>query len=335
MVTMAEWCDANKRIICIQLMQGMNKRPISLAGLRGFLAAARLGSFTQAAAELSLTQSALSRQVQALEEEVETPLFLRTTRKVSLTAAGLRLQQAVMAGLAEIDAAVAEIRPGAGSRAISVTTFASFASLWLIPRLAGFSEQQPGVDVNCLTTDRLVDVDAEGIDLALRALPPARWPAGEAGLFDELVVPVMSPALFAASPVTTPADLARHTLLAFEPRYEVMFPQLGWPSWFAHTGVPPVKPVSTLRFSIHDQVIQAALAGQGVALARAALIAELLRDGRLVPVLGGPMVSERRYFAVLSQRAKQRPEVAAFVSWIEAEATRTRALLDEVFSRPH
>lgn len=316
----------------------MNKRPVSLAGLRGFLAAARQGSFTLAAAELHLTQSALSRQVQALEAELETPLFLRTTRKVSLTPAGLRLQQAALAGLAEIDAAVADIRPGVGPRPISVTTFASFASLWLIPRLASFSEQMPGVDVNCLATDRTVDLDAEGIDVALRAITRPRWPANNPGLFDELAVPVMSPALMAALPVRQPADLARHTLLAFEQKYEAMFPQLGWPNWFASRGDKPakaVKPVSTLRFSNHDQVIQAAMAGQGVALARVALVAESLRDGRLLPVLGPPLASEMRYFVITAERARHRPEVAAFVAWVEAEAARTRQLLAEVFSPPH
>jgi len=310
----------------------MNKRPITLAGLRGFLAAARHGSFTLAAGELNLTQSALSRQIQALEEELETPLFLRTTRKVSLTAAGLRLQQAALAGLAEIDAAVSEIRPGTGLRPISVTTFASFASLWLIPKLAAFSELQPGVDVNCMATDRAVDLVAEGIDLALRAIGRPRWPAGDPGLFDEIAVPVMSPALMAALPVQQPADLARHTLLAFEQKYEAVFPQLGWPHWFAQRAGKAVKPVNTLRFSNHDQVIQAALAGQGVALARGALIAETLRDGRLIPVLGPPLASDFRYYVVVSERARSRPEVRAFVDWVEAEAAHTRALLAEVFS---
>lgn len=312
----------------------MNTRPISLSGLRGFLAAARHSSFTLAAAELHLTQSALSRQIQALEQELDAPLFVRTTRKVSLTAAGLRLQLAAASGLAEIDAAVAEIRPGAGLRSISVTTFASFASLWLIPKLAAFSDRQAGVDVNCMATDRAVDLDSEGVDIALRAISRPRWPADQRPLFDEIAVPVISPALMAALPVKQPADLARHTLLAFEQRYETAFPQLGWPHWFAERAGEQVKPVRTLRFSNHDQVIQAALAGQGVALARGALIAETLRDGRLIPLLGPPLASDFRYYVVVAERARQRPEVRAFVDWVEFEAAHTRALLAEVFSPP-
>jgi DNA-binding transcriptional LysR family regulator len=309
----------------------MNKRPISLAGLRGFLAAARHNSFTIAATELHLTQSALSRQIQSLEEELEAPLFVRTTRKVSLTSAGVRLLQATTGALAEIDAAVAEIRPSTEARPISVTTFASFASLWLIPRLSSFAERCPGVDVNCLATDRAVDLEREGVDIALRAIAPPNWPADAPLLFDEKSVPVISPALMASRPVQTPADLAQHTLLAFELKFESIFPQLSWAHWLALHDAESVRPVRTMRFSNHDQVIQAALAGQGVALARCALIAQTLRDGGLLPVLGPPVASDIRYYVVVNRRSAQRPEVRAFVDWVAEEGAATRALLAEVF----
>jgi LysR family transcriptional regulator, glycine cleavage system transcriptional activator len=312
------------------LMRRMNKRPINLAPLRGFLAAAKHASFTRAAAELNLTQSALSRQVQGLEDELEQALFLRTTRKVALTPAGQRLAQVAAAALAEIDAAVAEIRPGAAGRPISVTTFASFASLWLIPRLDAFAERQPGSDVNCLATDRSVDLDAEGVDVALRAVLQPRWPTDATTLFDEVAFLVMSPALFAERPIRKPADLAAHTRIAFDVKHEVDLGQLGWDHWFAKRGVKPVKPQRTLRFSNHDQIIQAALAGQGVALARGALIAEALRDGQLLPVLGPPLQLDIRYFMLVSEAARRRPEVQAFVAWVGEEAARTRAVLGEL-----
>lgn len=311
----------------------MNKRPISLAGLRGFLAAARHASFTRAAAELHLTQSALSRQIQGLEEELEQPLFLRTTRKVALTPAGQRLAQAAGAALAEIDATVADLRPGAGARPINVTTFASFASLWLIPRLETFAELQPGVDVNCMATDRTVDLNGEGVDVALRALFRPRWPADGAPLFDEVAFLVMSPALFEERPVRKPADLAAHTRIAFDLKRETDFHQHGWDHWFAKRGLRPVKPQRTLRFSNHDQIVQAALAGQGVALARGALIAETLRDGRLLPVLGPPLQLDMRYFVLVSDAGRRRPEVRAFVEWIATEAAKTRQALAEIEGR--
>lgn len=308
----------------------MNKRPIGVGALRGFLAAARHASFTRAAAELHLTQSALSRQIQGLEQELEQALFLRTTRKVTLTPAGQRLAQAAGAALAQIDAAVADIRPGAGTRPISVTTFASFASLWLIPRLDAFADRQPGVDVNCMATDRTIDLNAEGVDVALRAVFRPRWPADGTPLFDEVVFLVMSPALFAAHPVRKPADLAAHPRIAFDLKHEADFHQFSWDHWFAKRGARPVKPQRTLRFSNHDQVIQTALAGQGIALARGALIAETLRDGRLVSVLGPPLQLDMRYFVLVSDAARRRPEVQAFVAWVSEEAGRTRQVLAEM-----
>lgn len=305
----------------------MHKRSIGLNALRGFLAAARVGSFTRAAAELHLTQSALSRQIQGLEDELETPLFARTTRQVKLTPAGQRLAQVAGKALAEIDAVAEELRPSGGPRPIAVTTFASFATLWLIPRLDRFARLQPGVDVHCMATDRVVDIDAEGFDVAFRAVAQAGQPGDGVLLFDELVVPVASPALLAASPLERPADLAQHTLLAFEHRYEAMFPQFGWAYWFEALGEKPVRPKRTLRFSNHDQIIQAALAGQGVALARAAMIGETLRDKRLLPVLGGAIDHEIRYFLVLSHAARNRPEVRAFADWAAQEAAQTRRML--------
>ena len=301
----------------------MNESLTNLHALRGFLAAARHGSFTRAAAELHLTQSALSRQIQSLEEELETPLFVRTTRKVSVTPAGQRLADVAARALAEIDAVAQELRPHTGPRPITVTTFASFATLWLIPRLDRFARLQPGIDVHCMATDRVVDIDAEGVDIAFRGLPGRQAPPGTIMLFAERTSPVASPALLARLPVETPADLAKHTLLGWEQQYEARFPQFGWNYWFEQAGVAPVRPKNTLRFSNHDQIIQAALAGQGVALARTALVAEMLRDKQLIPILGGALDEDLIYCLVVSERARARPEVQAFIEWAKSEAALT------------
>lgn len=305
----------------------MHKRPINLGALRGFLCAARHGSFTRAATELHLTQSALSRQIQGLEEELETPLFVRTTRKVALTPAGQRLAQVAGKALADIDAAAEELRPTTGPRPIAVTTFASFASLWLIPRLDRFAALQPGIDVHCMATDRVVDLDGEGFDVAFRAVGDAGVEIDGQPLFAELVVPVASPALLAAQAIRSPSDLAQHTLLAFEQVYEARFPQFGWTHWFESQGLKPLKPKRTLRFSNYDQIVQAALAGQGVALARAAMVGETLRDKRLLPILGGATEHDIRYVLVTSAAAKSRPEVRAFVDWALQEAAQTRRMV--------
>lgn len=309
----------------------MNRRPLSLVGLRGFLAAARQLSFTRAAAELHLTQSALSRQIQGLEEELGTPLFLRSTRQITLTTAGEALLRAATAGLKQIDDTVTRLRASNARRQIVVTTFASCASLWLIPRLHGFSAVHPDVDVNCIATDRAVDLEAENVDVALRCTALEMPDANAHFLFPEFVLPACSPALLAKGPpIRIPADLAKHTLLKNEEAVELIFPWLAWESWFEAQGIKIPAARSALRFTNHDQVIQAALAGQGVALARGALAAELISSGRLALPFGAGSPSPFSYYVVTSPQSRQRPEVQAFVAWIEQEAVKTRPLVEKL-----
>lgn len=312
----------------------MNKRPLSLIGLRGFLAAARHLSFTRAAADLHLTQSALSRQIQGLEEELGTPLFVRSTRQMMLTTAGEALLMAAGAGLKQIDDAVARLRASSARRQIVVTTFASCASLWLIPRLHGFSAVYPDVDVNCIATDRAVDLEAENVDVALRCTAHDTGDANAHFLFPEFVLPACSPALLAKGPpIRAPADLARHTLLKNEEAVELIFPWLAWENWFEAQGLKSPAVRSALRFTNHDQVIQAALAGQGVALARGALAAELISGGRLALPFGAGSPSPFAYYVVTSALSRQRPEVQAFVAWIEQEAAKTRPLVEKLMGK--
>ena len=312
----------------------MNKRPLSLNGLRGFVAAARHLSFTLAATELHLTQSALSRQIQSLEEELGLPLFVRSTRRITLTPAGEALFRATVAGLQSIDQVVARLRASEGRKQIVVTTFASCASLWLIPRLSGFSTTHPEVDVNCIATDRAVDLDAENVDVALRC---TRLPVPEdVGhfLFPECVVPACAPGLLAREPgIRVPADLAQHTLLKNEEAVEMIFPWLSWERWFEQQQCRMPEARSALRFTNHDQVIQAAIAGQGVALARGGLAAELIADGRLATPFGVGAPSPFSYYLMTSQAARQRPEVKAFVDWILAEAEKARPLVERLIDR--
>lgn len=312
----------------------MNKRPLSLTGLRGFAAAARHLSFTQAASELHLTQSALSRQIQALEDELGLPLFVRSTRRMTLTTAGEVLFRATVAGLQTIDQAVTQLRAAHGRKQIVVTTFASCASLWLIPRLSRFSAMHPDVDVNCIATDRAVDLDAENVDIALRCTQLPVDPDEGQYLFPECVVPACAPSLIdRGPPIRTPADLSAHTLLKNEEAVEMIFPWMAWETWFEHQHCPMPAARSALRFTNHDQVIQAAIAGQGVALARGGLAAELIADGRLAMPFGVGAPSPFAYYVVTSQAARQRPEVKAFVAWILVEAEKARPLIERLIDR--
>ena len=149
----------------------LRTRPISAGHLRAFEAVARHLNFRAAAEEMALTQSAVSRQIQSLEEEVGVGLFLRHTRAVELTSAGAQLLMAVSQSLPRIDGAVRQIRQSAGRRAVALTTFASFASMWLIPRLEQFQRDNPDIDIRIDATDNTLDLDVADVDLALRYGP--------------------------------------------------------------------------------------------------------------------------------------------------------------------
>ncbi|WP_296449036.1 LysR family transcriptional regulator, partial [Rhodoferax sp. UBA5149] len=163
----------------------LRTRPISVGHLRAFEAVARHLNFRAASEELSLTQSAVSRQIQAMEEEVGVGLFLRHTRAVELTAAGAQLLRAVLPSLERMDGAVRLIRRSAGRKSVAISTWASFASMWLIPRLEAFQSEHPDIDIRIDATDVPVDLDTTDIDLALRYTLPANAPAGAVRLFGE------------------------------------------------------------------------------------------------------------------------------------------------------
>ena len=150
------------------------RRALSLGSLRAFEAVARRLSFSAAAAELFVTQSAISRQIKGLEDELGAPLFVRGTRSVEVTQSGQSLLRAVEAGLPKIDAAVRQIRQTRSRQRVSVTTFASFGSLWLLPRIEAFQREHPDIDIRVSAGDAIADLDDPELDLALRYSAPRR-----------------------------------------------------------------------------------------------------------------------------------------------------------------
>jgi DNA-binding transcriptional LysR family regulator len=300
------------------------RRLPSLDFLRGFEAAGRTLSFTRAAEELYLTQSALSRQVKALEGALGTSLFERRHRALALTPAGAAFHRAVTEQLRAVaDAADAVLAPQR-SPGVSVTTTVSFASLWLIPRLPRFRARHPEVEVYVSANDHTVDLGRGEVDAAIRYV---RWdarPAGAIPMFGERMLPVVSPAVARdpRTPLKRPHDLARHVLLHLDDP-EGRVPWLNWPAWLAANGAADVKPAGALRFTLYDQVVQAAVGGQGVALGRLPLIGELMREGRLVAPFSKRYESERGYVVLTAPHALNRRDVAAFVGWLTAEATAT------------
>ncbi|MEY2954312.1 MAG: hypothetical protein RLZZ401_2399, partial [Pseudomonadota bacterium] len=158
----------------------LRTRPLSVGHLRAFEAVARHLNFRAASEELSLTQSAVSRQIQSLEDDVGVPLFLRHTRAVELTGAGAQLLQAVTPAVERLDSAVRLIRRSAGRKTVAVSTWASFASMWLISRMEAFQTENPDIDIRIDATDSLVDLDTTDVDLALRYAAPSAQLSGQA-----------------------------------------------------------------------------------------------------------------------------------------------------------
>ena len=298
-----------------------SNRPLPPLDLvRGFEAAARRLSFTQAAAELFVTQSAVSRQVQALEEFLGVKLFERRHKALSLTEAGQAYFRSVSAALAELRAATQRLRETTRGHVLTVTTTISFASIWLVPRLARFRQAHPGIDVRIAATHEVLDMAREGIDLAIRDIPSGREPPGAIRLVGERMCPVASPDYLkgAKAPLDKPEDLCRHVMLQLHDP-QGRWPWLTWAAWFEANGLTDLVPAGTLTYDQYDQVINAALHGQGVALGRLTLVESFIRDGKLVPLFGRRMQIPRAVHAIFAPGAAQRPEAQAFVAWLKQE----------------
>lgn len=299
------------------------RRLPALDRLAVFDAAARHLSFTRAAAERFITQSAVSRQVAALEDELGRPLFRRRHRALELTDDGRRLAAAVAMAMGSLREAVDAIRSPARREVLSLTTTPGLASLWLIPRLAAFTAAHPGVDVRIDATHDLRLLAGEGFDLAIRYAPLGSGKG--TALFAESIQPVCAPSLRRRSdaPLRTPADLRRHTLL------EVQVPSASgvprelpweWQSWLRGAGVADLEPAGKLTFSNYDTAVAAAIDGQGVLLGRRPLVDRLLRQRRLVTPFGAGTASQRGYFLVLDPAAARKPAVQALAGWLLEQA---------------
>lgn len=308
----------------------LRTRPIAVGYLRAFEAVARQLNFRAAAEELALTQSAVSRQIQALEDEVGVPLFLRHTRAVELTAAGAQLLQAVLPALDRMDSAVRQIRRSAGRKSVAISTWASFASMWLIPRLEAFQSAHPDIDIRIDASDTHVDLETSDIDLVLRYTQPSNVPPHAVHLFDEQLTPVISPWLLQRGRAPQRVqDLAEFTLIeANEAQHSQPMAWLTWRHWLQVHGQRRLEPKRWLYFGYAYQIAQAALAGQGVALTRLPLVADSLASGDLVEVLPGMRLdSPMSYWLIVAPRSTERPEVQAFCDWIGAQAALTRAAM--------
>ncbi|NIM40402.1 MAG: LysR family transcriptional regulator [Hydrogenophaga sp.] len=321
-------------------------RPIGMGHLRAFEAVARHLNFRAAAEELSLTQSAVSRQIQSLEDEVGASLFLRHTRAVELTSAGSMLLRAAGTALERVDNTVRQIRQSAGRKSVAITTWASFASMWLIPRLEAFQRDHPDIDIRIDATDSAVDLATADVDMALRYAVPQAVPPGAIRLFGEKLTPVASPWLLQSHPIQRIEDLAGCSLIEAGDAHRTRHLEwLTWQRWLEHfagpetaprgrkaaSSKPRLNPQRWLYFNYAQQIVQAAVIGQGVALARLPLVAENLASGALVePLPHARIDSPLVYWLVMAPRSEHRPEVKAFADWLLGQAAATREAIGDV-----
>jgi DNA-binding transcriptional LysR family regulator len=292
---------------------------VGLAGLRGFESAARHLSFTLAAEELHLTQSAISRQIAGLEQEVGNRLFLRRTRALALTPAGEQLYRAAREGIVAIDRVVDRIRGVASVPRIVVTTYQSFASLWLVPHLASFQRAHPELEIRIDASDHMVDLEREGVDIALRRCRPERAPADSIFLLDEDVTPVLTAELQKrfGSEAIAPLDLLQMPLIDIDSR--MPNDPNSWESWFELAGVDPGQrgKAGMLFVGYSDQSIHAAARGQGVALAQSPFYSDLVCTGQLVaPFSSKRLLTGYRIVLVENSRTRNRPEVKMLRDWL-------------------
>lgn len=304
-------------------MRTPQRRLPSLDLLRGFEAAARHMSFTRAAAELHVTQSAVSRQIKTLEDHLGIALFTRMNRALKLTAEGETLNTTAQSVMRQIEQATARLGTREDSRLLTVTTTVSFAALWLVPRLARFRQAHPGIDVRLAAGNEVSNLERDRIDIAVRFLEPRAAPAGALPLTGEEVFPVCSPALLRdrARPLKKPADLARHVMLHFDDPLG-QWPWLSWNQWLDVFHLTDMRPAGVAHYSHYDQVIQAAVEGEGVALGRTPLVLRFLKRGTLVAPFRDRVATTREYFIIESPHAAGRPQVGKFVAWLQKEIRR-------------
>ena len=293
-----------------------------LAQLEAFEASARHLSFTKAGDELALTQSAVSRQIAALEEHYGLALFRRLHRALRLTDDGQALFQVVTEVLGQLHQVGAALKRERRAKTVVVTTTPGFAGLWLIPRLTGFMATHADVDVRISAVYTLVNLNRDGVDLAIRYQTEEGAGEGAELLFGDVVMPVCSPRLLRdpARPLKVPDDLRHHVLLYLDsgPGADMQ----DWPMWLRAMKLEGLKPASVLHFSQFDQLINAAVSGQGVALGRSPLLQQMLRTRQLVAPFKKTVASPRSYYLVRSATAARKPEVEAFAAWVREEARR-------------
>ncbi|MBR0709058.1 MULTISPECIES: transcriptional regulator GcvA [Bradyrhizobium] len=297
----------------------MTARLPSLNGLRAFEAAARHLSFTLAASELNVTQTAISHQIRRLEEELGIRLFIRQNRALALTPEARDYLPGVRAAFNDLRLATDRLLRKDDDKVLTVSTIASLAAKWLLPRLTDFQESHPGIDVRITTSTSLVDFQRDNVDVAIR-YGRGQWPGLRADwlMADELF-PVCSPSLLRGDkPLRRPEDLKDHVLLHTNVSDD-------WRLWLTAAGLSAgISRQPGITFDMTLMTVQAAIDGMGVAMGRTSYVQDDIAKGRLVVPFKIALPADAGFYLVSPDGRREAPKLTAFRQWILA-ATQNKA----------
>ncbi len=297
-------------------MANLSRRLLpSTSALAAFDSVARLGTFSAAAEELSLTQGAISRQIATLEEQLGVLLFERTSRGVNLTEAGTDYARAIASALAEIRSASLQAMTKQHSDQLNLAILPTFGTRWLMPRIPRFVARHPEITLNFATRIGVFDFDRDDIDMAIHIGQPD-WPGAESiFLMEEMVAPIASPSFLSSHPIVRAEDLLRLPLLQMASRPGA------WSHFFESLQVNGT-PSQAMRFEQFSNVAQACIAGLGLALMPLFLIDSELANGQLVQAFPHQVKSTSAYYAVAPLSRKDFRPVVAFRAWLLEEVAR-------------
>lgn len=267
-------------------------------------------NFTSAARELGLSRVAVSRQIAELEQALGTRLFTRNHRSVTLTRSGEVFAKSVNPALQAISDAMTQQRAGISGRRVTITVTSAFATYWLMPRLVDFGARHPDIEVNLVASDRNLDLSAERIDVAVRYSPSKPEGSGWEPIMQEEIFPVFAPEYAARTNLQSACDLLEERLLYLSGTYR---PEAGWPYWFRHHNLSPPEARAGIQMNTYINMLQAAIEGQGIALAGYPLVDTFIKNGALQRVDTIAPLKRDWYFLYVSNES----DVATvFREWI-------------------
>jgi len=312
----------------------MSLTQLSLDGLRTFEVASRYLSFTKAADELCLTRSAVSQQISQLERQIGVQLFVRMNSKLVLSREGLALSNALRKSLLHIEGVLDSIRSNEISGRLVIGSLPSFGAKWLAPRLKGFIDLHPAIDVILLSYVSLDDVIANGVDIAVSFARDRHSGICQEILLHDEIWPICAPSLMNdRKPITAVGDLANHPIL--HTTLEALDFGVSWDDWLTSLRLPAIASSQALSFSRAYMMIEAATRGQGVGIAMRSLVEEEVRRGRLVRLFDHKVMASKSIALFYPEASQDRPAIRAFSNWIHDSLTARSKMRTAITSSVH